>query len=169
MSKLVLTAVCADRPGLVSALAAAVAEAGGNWLESEMSRLAGSFAGIVLVDAPDPDALRAALGALTGILAVSLTDADPSDAPTGEPLHVYVLGHDRPGIVRELSGALASLGVTIERLETLTREAPMGDGVLFEADADVLVPAGVTSDAVRQAIEALAHDVVVDLDAPDPE
>jgi len=82
-------------------------------------------------------------------------------------LNVFVLGHDRPGIVKEVSGALASLGVTIVELRTLTRDAPMGDGTLFEADADVLVPAGVTQDAVREAIEALAHDLVVDLEAPD--
>ena len=58
-------------------------------------------------------------------------------------MRVFVLGNDRPGIVKEVSGALASLGVTIEQLDTLTRNAPMGDGLLFEADADVRLPSGV--------------------------
>ncbi|SMO70846.1 glycine cleavage system protein R [Propioniciclava tarda] len=169
MAKFVVTAVGDDRSGLVAALAAAVADAGGNWLESRMGRLAGKFAGIVLVDAPDASSLQAALGKLgaDGVLEVALTSADAPEptAAGGEPLRVFVLGNDRPGIVKEVSGALASLGVTIEQLDTLTRNAPMGDGLLFEADADVRLPSGVTPDAVRVAIEALAHDIVVDLDA----
>lgn len=173
MAKLVLTAVGDDRAGLVSALAAAVADAGGNWLESQMGRLAGTFAGIVLVDVPDAGVAAftqavAGLGA-SGVLEVKATPASPAVPASGDPLHVFVLGHDRPGIVREVSGALASEGVTIVELRTLTRDAPMGDGTLFEADADVLVPAGVTQGAVREAIEALAHDLVVDLDVPEPE
>ena len=174
MASFVLTAVGDGRARLVSALAAAVADAGGNWLESQMGRLAGTFAGIVLVDVPDAGvpaftAAVADLGA-AGVLEVKATPANPpAPAASCEPLHVFVLGHDRPGIVKEVSGALASLGVTITELRTLTRDAPMGDGTLFEADADVLVPEGVSEDAVRRAIEALAHDLVVDLEAPEPE
>ncbi len=173
MAKLVLTAIGEDRPGLVSALSQAVAGAGGNWLESQMSRLAGTFAGIVLVDvaAGRVGDLRQGLGRLgaEGVLSVDLAEVHDAEAPAGEPLHVSVIGNDRPGIVREVSGALASLGVTIERLGTETREAPMADGRLFEADADVRVPSGVSLQQVQHAIEALAHDLVVDLDAPEPD
>lgn len=174
MAKLVLTAVGDDRAGLVSALAAAVTDAGGNWLESQMGRLAGTFAGIVLVDVPDNavDPFSSAVAELgaAGVLDVKVSFASaPAPAASGDPLHVYVLGHDRPGIVKEVSGALASLGVTIVELRTLTRDAPMGDGILFEADADVQVPAGVSQAAVREAIEALAADLVVDLEVPEDE
>lgn len=170
MKKFVLTVIGDDRPGLVSALSATVADAGGNWLESQMARLGGKFAGIALVETPDGDALRASVGALSvdRLLDVTFTPAD-GEAPfaPGSPLHVFVLGHDRPGILRELSAALASHGVTIERLETATRSAPMGDGLLFEADADVSVPEGVSLVTVRAALEALSDDLVVDLDDPE--
>src|SRR5690606_8461235 len=43
---LLLTAVGPDRTGLVESLAQRIAAAGGNWEESRMGRLAGSFAGI---------------------------------------------------------------------------------------------------------------------------
>ena len=61
MASLILTVIGPDRPGLVRALASAVAARGGSWLESRMARLAGQFAGIVLVEAPDSlaDDLRA--------------------------------------------------------------------------------------------------------------
>ena len=48
----VLTLIGPDSPGLVERLAEAVADAGGNWVESEMSRLAGQFAGILRVQLP---------------------------------------------------------------------------------------------------------------------
>ena len=55
MASLILTIVGPDRPGLVRALSEAVAARGGSWLESRMARLAGQFAGIVLVEAPEVD------------------------------------------------------------------------------------------------------------------
>ena len=50
MTQLLLTVVGADRSGLVSDLSEIVAHYDGNWLDSRMARLAGAFAGIVLVD-----------------------------------------------------------------------------------------------------------------------
>jgi glycine cleavage system regulatory protein len=64
MAALILTVIGPDRPGLVRALSEAVAARGGSWLESRMARLAGQFAGIVLVDAPE--SLREDLRALEG-------------------------------------------------------------------------------------------------------
>ena len=52
-SKLVMTIIGRDRPGLVESVAALVVEHGGNWLESRMSRLGGQFAGILRVEVPE--------------------------------------------------------------------------------------------------------------------
>ena len=41
MALFVLSVVGSDRPGLTKALATAVLSAGGNWLESHLSRLGG--------------------------------------------------------------------------------------------------------------------------------
>ncbi len=49
-TKVILTVIGADRPGLTEALAVAVQEAGGNWLESRLTRLGGSYVGSVLVE-----------------------------------------------------------------------------------------------------------------------
>ena len=66
MALLVLSVVGSDRPGLTKALAAAVLSAGGNWLESHLSRLGGLYVGSVLVElAADREAaLRAAVSAV---------------------------------------------------------------------------------------------------------
>ena len=49
---LVMTIIGPDRTGLVEAVARAVADHGGNWLESRMCRLGGEFAGILRVEIP---------------------------------------------------------------------------------------------------------------------
>jgi glycine cleavage system regulatory protein len=46
---LVLTVIGDDKPGLVEMLADTIARHSGNWLESNMSKLAGKFAGILRI------------------------------------------------------------------------------------------------------------------------
>ena len=58
MALSVLSVVGSDRPGLTRALAAAVLAAGGNWLESHLSRLGGLYVGSVLVEL-DADSIEA--------------------------------------------------------------------------------------------------------------
>ena len=73
---LVLTVIGDDRSGLVSALSGVIADHGGSWERSQMARLAGKFAGIVLVAVPDEsaEALIAELGPLgsQGLLDVTV-------------------------------------------------------------------------------------------------
>lgn len=170
MAQLLLTAVGADRPGIVSSVAAKVAEHGGNWLESRMALLAGAFAGIVLVDVPDDrvEELRAGLAGLEAEgLVITVTSTAPEEEHDQTVLRVSLLGHDRPGIVSQVTGAMASLGVTIDDLDTELREAPMGDGVLFEAQARVRITSATTEEDLRAALESIAMELMVDIDLVD--
>ena len=166
MTKLVLTLLGDDRPGLVSAVSRAVADHGGSWLESQLARLAGTFAGIALVDVPadQVDGLRSALAGLSDLVEVGVKDAAAPAALAGRRLVLHLVGHDQPGIVRQVTEALASRGVSIEQLATATIEAPMAGGLLFEADAVLTAPAGVSTDELQADLEALAHELMVDLD-----
>ena len=171
MTSLVLTVIGDDRAGLVKALADVIAEGGGNWERSHLSELGGKFAGIVLVTVPDEraDALRAALAPLEGLLDVSVHDGS-SEGPTGdgapaEVRHVRIelLGNDRPGIVGAVSGVLATHGLSVASLESLTRDAPMAGGRLFDARAVVTVPAGVDLARVQADLEEIANEVLVEV------
>ena len=66
MASLVLSVIGSDRPGLTEALAGAVLSAGGNWLESHLSRLGGLYVGSVLIELqPDRvEGLRSAVRAV---------------------------------------------------------------------------------------------------------
>lgn len=168
MTTFVLTAIGDDRAGLVNALADVVARHGGNWEQSEMAELAGKFAGIVMVTVPDAraDELVAALGSLEGVLDVH-AHRGGSERPPSQRVALALMGTDRPGIVREVSAVLARHGVSIGQLATATREAPMAGGMLFEADAVLDVPAGVTATTLRAELEAVAGELMVDIDLED--
>jgi glycine cleavage system regulatory protein len=171
MATLVLTVIGDDRAGLVSALADVVADHGGNWERSQMAELAGKFAGIVMVTVPDQqvDALAAALEPLHGLLDVMVQRADgPGEHESVTRLELELMGTDRPGIVHDISHVLAEHGVNIEVLETATRDAPMTGGRLFEATAVLEVPASTDVEALRTSLEALANELMVDLDLDSP-
>lgn len=170
MATLVITVIGDDRPGLVSALADVVAEHSGSWGRSQLARLAGTFAGIVTVDVPEDrvDALRAAVGGLGGVLETTVRVAPDPDGPTeeaaeGPVLHLDLIGNDRPGIVREITGTLAAHRVSVEDLQTKVVPAPQAGGDLFTARAAVRAPAGADLGALREALEHLAGELLVDL------
>ena len=166
MDHLVLTVIAPDKPGLVEKLAQCVAGHGGNWLESRMSRMAGQFAGILRVAVPVEahDELVSALQALAtqGIrVVVAQSGIEPSS--TWKPIHLDLLGNDRPGIVRDITRLLAELGVNLERLNTEVVPAPMSSEPLFHAEALLAVPLGLTLDSLQERLEALADDLMVEL------
>ncbi len=170
MSTLVLTLIGPDRAGLVELLADTLAAHGANWLGSRMSRLAGKFAGIleVEVSASRAESLRAALDALSerGLRIVT----EPSEGSAIAPhrtLGLELVGQDRPGIVREISHALAEVGVNVEELETSCSPAPMSGEMLFSAAARVALPPGVSLELLQQRLERIASDLMVDLEIQD--
>jgi glycine cleavage system regulatory protein len=169
MATLVLTVIGDDRAGLVDALAGPIARHGGNWDRSHMARLAGKFAGIVVVSVPDErtDDLTAELDTLTaqGLLDVTVAIA-ANDGPVDPDsfLQLHLIGQDRPGIIREIAGALAQRNVSIEELETSAASAPMSGELLFEATATLRVPTDADPAGLRAALEAIANELMVDLD-----
>ena len=94
--------------------------------------------------------------------AVQSPSADTSAGTTTWSLEL--LGSDRPGIVSDITGVLAEHGVSIDAFTSVTREAPMASGMLFEAIADLVVPADADVGALRIALENLANELMVDID-----
>ena len=170
MATLVLTVIGNDTSGLVDALADPIARHGGSWDRSHMARLAGQFAGIVVVSVPDDNvtALQASLDGLNaqGLLDVQVAIASSSteDVPTENVLRLELIGQDRPGIISEISAALATSNVSILELETNTLSAPMSGEPLFEAKATLRVPNELPLDQLRETLEDIANELMVDLD-----
>ena len=66
--------------------------------------------------------------------------------------------------MREVSSALARLGVSVDELETSWRSAPMTAETLFAARAELHLPEGVSAGDVRRALEAIAQDLMVEVE-----
>ena len=157
---LVLTVIGPDRPGIVSQLSAIVESHGGNWVESQMAHLGGSFAGIVQVEVATPDALVSALQALEDLHVHAVRDGGGESS--GHPATIQLVANDRPGIVHEISEVLSELMVNVEELLTSCEAAPMGTGNLFRAKLNVKLPDGLSSESLGDALQALSDDLIVD-------
>ncbi len=162
---LVMTVLGNDRPGLVSSLADTVAAHGGNWLESRMAKLAGQFAGIIRIECPSDtaDALTAELQAPGTGLTVTLAREEEAEPAARRTLAVDVMGHDRPGIVKELTAAVASAGGNIEELTTGLESAPMSGNLMFRAQGVISIPENTDVSVLTDAIEHLGGDLTVDV------
>jgi glycine cleavage system regulatory protein len=172
---LVMTIIGVDRPGLVDSLASLVTLHSGNWLESRMSRLGGQFAGILRVEVPAENAtsLVSALEKLRtqGLTVVVHADQPPAAAFAARESVLEIVGQDRPGIVREISHALASFGINVEELHTECVSAAMSGETLFKARARLRLPESCDSAAVRQKLEKIAEDLIVEIslaELPEP-
>jgi glycine cleavage system regulatory protein len=166
MALLVLSVVGSDRPGLTRALAAQVLAAGGNWLESHLSRLGGLYVGSVLVELPAQGAerLRAAVQTVDAAgLTVHIAPADDAADAAGETFRFTLVGQDRPGIVDQVTATLSGLGANIEAFDTWISPEPHSGAPLFNLDARLRLPAALGADRVQAALEAISGEIMVDV------
>ncbi|MTV27393.1 ACT domain-containing protein [Nitriliruptoraceae bacterium ZYF776] len=160
MAELAVTAVGADRPGIVAAVAQVLRDRGGNVEDSAMTILGGHFAIVLIVASDDaPDELRDALLAATEHLAltVSVSRADGSRGAI-EPTHLLsVYGADQPGILAGVSAALAEVGANVTDLET--RVIGAEDEPVYAMVVEVVCDdGGALADAVAAVCEELGVD-----------
>ena len=162
-----MTIISPDRTGLVESVARAVAEHGGNWLESRLCRLGGEFAGILRIEIPadKKSALLAALQKLqtNGLQIVVRDDAKVAGKISGKQTSLEIVGSDRPGIVREISAALARANVNVEEFFSEVASAPMSGENLFKASAKLQLPEKCDLAALKKDLEKIAADLLVDV------
>jgi glycine cleavage system regulatory protein len=132
-----------------------------------MSRLGGRFTGLLRVSVAREHAqdLASALGKLESsglqIIVQESDSGEPVDAR--RVLRLELVGQDHPGIVRQLSQALSNRRVNVEELETSVSSAPMSGESLFHASASLLVPSDTALDELRETLEKIANELMVDL------
>ncbi|MEM7435268.1 MAG: ACT domain-containing protein [Myxococcota bacterium] len=166
MESLVVTVIGKDRPGLVESVSAAIESHGGSWVESRMAHLAGHFAGILRASVPDSsvDGLTAALQALVHDgLQVTIERGFSASPEEGNLILLELIGSDRPGIIHKISEALAARGVNVDELDTQCEGAPWSGDALFKATARLRAPRSLDIDQLREGLEAIAADLMVDI------
>jgi glycine cleavage system regulatory protein len=162
---LVMTLIGPDRTGLVEAVAGIVAGHGGNWLESRMCRLGGEFAGILRVEVPEDkkSALLDAVQKISGFRVIVGTGEPVVKLKNARESRMEIIGQDRPGIVREISAALARAGVNVEEFSSDVTSGAMSGEQLFKASARLQLPEACDVAALKKNLEEIAADLLVDI------
>jgi glycine cleavage system transcriptional repressor len=161
-----VTAIGADRPGIVAALAEALFELGGNLEDVSSTILRGHFAMMLVVETPAPRRapdLEREVSAAVGPLGVSVTVKKvPEETPRrARASHVLVAyAPDQPGIVAGLARLLAGRGVNITDLSC--RLVSEGSPV-YTMVAEVDVPQDVDPDTLASEIRDLGGELGVDV------
>lgn len=167
MASLVLSFMGHDKPGLVGLLSKTIADHQGNWQESAMSRLGGQFAGILIIQAPASEhpALIAALEQLQqqGLKIHVEPSTEVASGSSGRAVTLDLVGHDKAGIVRDISRTLAGMQINVHRMRTELTSGSMSGEQLFKAHAELLVPSSVDLDQLQDTLEAIASDLMVDI------
>ncbi|MDP0501704.1 MAG: ACT domain-containing protein [Verrucomicrobiota bacterium JB022] len=169
---LVLTILGPDRAGLVEELAALITSCDGNWLDSRMSHLGGQFAGILRITvAPgrQPELEDGFARLRKAGLQISVQPDEADTAPVmRKSFKIELTGQDHPGIVRDLTQVLAQHEGNIEELSTWTESAPWSGDTLFCAHVEARVPSELPSAELREALEGIASDLMVDIKVGTP-
>lgn len=165
MTSIVLTVIGPDKPGLVSAISQKITAGGGNWLDSRMASLAGHFAGLLQVSVPQvkAEALIASLQELEQQGLRVVIERGGERTSDGRTLKLALTGQDRPGIVRDISDVLARQKINIEEMETAFFSGSFSGEDMFEMQATLRVPAELTDTVLRESIEKLANNLMVDI------
>jgi glycine cleavage system transcriptional repressor len=169
MPHAILTAIGADRPGLVDEVSEFIFSRGGNIEDSRMVNLRGQFAMMVLVSGADAvlDRLRGDLPELsrqTSLHAELHPARDPAAATLGPalPFRLSGTGLDQPGLVHRVAHLLRGMQVNIESLDTRLTSAPYTGAPVFEMELILSVQKTTSLSQLRQNIQKLCDELNVD-------
>lgn len=164
---LILSIITNDKPGVVKTLARTIKSAGGNWLESQLSQLAGKFAGVirVRVDEASAETLIAALTQLDaeGIFIRHEWVENSKVQEQARTALFTAVGPDRPGIVLEIAEALAQFNINVENLNTHCTSMPYSGDPLFEAEGELRIPMETPLDDVIEQLSIVADHLAMDI------
>jgi len=164
--KIIITLFAKDRPGIIRELSDTVLAHKGNWLESSLSRLCGQFTGIVHIEiaAQQKNELLSAFDKLaqSGItVTVQNYQAVEEDVAAINAIQILVEANDRPGIVEEITSALADDDINIENMDTECESASMAGYNLFRAHMFLALPEGMAEEQLEQVLENVSDDLMV--------
>ena len=160
MSRFMVTAVGADRPGVVAALSGVLVELGCNLSDTQMAVLQGFASMMLVVEAPaslEADPLHAALVQGTEGLGHALWVRRLSESPPpmrpGRRWTVSVRGADRPRVVFEVTRLLAGVGINIVDLQSRL------SGPVASLSMQVNVPTGIDGNEVAANLDRLGEQL----------
>ncbi|REL27880.1 amino acid-binding protein [Thalassotalea euphylliae] len=163
MDHLVISFVGKDQPGIVDKLSGIIQQHQGNWQNSSLHHLTGTFAGVIEVSASSEhiEALNQALQALQE-LQVQTQITTPADSGEQAAVTLELTANDRQGIVQDISSVIHQQGGNLIKLVSKQGAAPHTGQTMFNAKAQIAVNQ-TQLDTLISALENLADDLMVDI------
>lgn len=150
MTLYAVTAVGADRPGIVAAVTKALESVDGNIEDAAMQALGGQFAISLLVNAAaDRSTLTETLEAATHDLVLTVSEAE-THPRAASPTHLFTIyGADRPGLVSSASAILFEQGANVTNLQSRILPA---DNPIYVMAFEVNLPDGADGEGICEVI-----------------
>jgi len=164
---LAVTAIGADRTGLVHDLSKAISAAGGSILQSRMTTLGQEFAMLMLVEANwhSIKKVEENLDALKNSDQLTITYRETrertSRAPAA-PYNVDIVAIDQEGIVAALAGFFAARNIEIADLNTRQYNAAHTGAAMFSVQMAVNIPASTHLAGLREEFHMFCDEQNLD-------
>ena len=168
---LVISAIGADRPGIVNALSMTILDNGCNIVDSRMTVLGGEFAILIMISGSwDKIAkLEGSMPALEkklGLTIISKRTEARKSADKMLPYMVEVISMDHEGIVYNVAEFFSSRDINIEDLTTSSYSAAHTGTPMFNMNMVISIPADVAIGDLREQFtefsDALNLDAVME-------
>lgn len=164
---LVISAIGADRPGIVNTLSMTVLDSGCNIVDSRMTVLGGEFAILLMVsgswDAVSrlEQALPKAAEPLGLTLISKRTEARITQAKM-LPYLVEVVSMDHPGIVYNVAEFFSNRNINIEDLSTGSYAAAHTGTPMFSMHMTISIPANISIGQLREQFMVFCDELNLD-------
>lgn len=167
-AEVVVTAVGADRVGIVDDISQALLEHECNIEESRMALLGGEFAMIMLVSCTQDriatlESDLRELGSRIGMEFFLKQTQEPTQAVAGLPYRIDCVSLDTPGIVHAVTGLLRRANISIDDVETETTGAPFTGAPLFKMRITCIIPPGTSVQSLRHQLNEIANEQDLDV------
>lgn len=160
---LVISALAADRPGIVDQLARAAKESACNIMDSRMTVMGGEFAVLMMV-AGDESAIsqmEAKIPQLSeelDLACVTRRTEQKTSAQKLLPYRVEVIALDNLGIVHEIASFFSGQSINIENMDTETYSAPHTGSPMFSVSMVVEIPSAITISTLKEQFNEFCDD-----------
>lgn len=166
-TKLVISALGEDRPGIVDKLSNIIFDHALNIEDSRMTVLGGEFAILLLVSGEQKslDALLERLAEIEQNLQMSLLVKTTSESIKQDhtlPYSVDVAALDHPGIVRNIANFFSNRNINIVNLETERYSAPHTGSPMFSLHMTIGIPAEINIPQLRDAFMDVCDELNLD-------
>ncbi len=166
-TKLVISALGADRPGIIDELSNIIYNHDLNIEDSRMTVLGGEFAILLLVRGAlsSLDALQSEVPEIEQELQMSLLvkpTTEPDTTDNTIPYSVEVAALDHPGIVGNIAGFFSSRDINIVNLQTESYSAPHTGSPMFALHMTIGIPAETNIAQLRESFMDTCDELNLD-------